>query len=82
MLLGPNLESLGRLSGASWAPLGLNLALARADLDSKMAFGGPTWLPYSQNELQLTLQLLFQSVRHLQLALQLTFQSAPDPLKV
>ena len=40
----------------------------QADLDSKMAFGAPTWPPYSQNDLQL--------------ALQLTFQSAPDLQKV
>ena len=89
MPLGLNLEALVHflgptwsLLGASWTSLGVNLALVRADLDSKMAFGDPTWLPYSQNDLQLALQLLFQSVRDLQLDLQLPFQSAPDPLKV
>ena len=84
-----NLEPLVRfvgptwsLLGASWTSLGLNLALVRADVDSKMAFGVPAWLPYRQNDLQFDLQLLFQSVRHLQLALQLPFQTAPELLKV
>jgi len=38
----------------------------RADLGSKVAFGAPTCSLHSQNELQLALQLPFQSAQNLQ----------------
>ena len=39
---------------------------ARADLDSNMAFGAPSWALHGQHELQLAFQLPFQSAPDLQ----------------
>ena len=54
---------------ASWTPFGCTVGTGctvRAYLDSKMAFGAPTWPLYSQYELQLALPLAFQSAPDLQ----------------
>ena len=67
------LGALGRLLGSTLEPLGRNLEhLGRLfvpctpDLGSKMAFGAPTCSLHSQYELQLALQLPFQSAPDLQ----------------
>ena len=67
------LGDLGRLLGSTLEPLGRNLELLgrlfvpyTSDLGSKMAFGAPTCSLHSQYELQLALQLPFQSAPDLQ----------------
>ena len=56
-LLGSTLEPLGR----NLEPLGCLFVPCTPDLGSKMAFGAPTCSLHSQYELQLALQLPFQS---------------------